>query len=70
MEKYFSNFFFQNFQVLGTPGVPIWVPLGVKTTKMIFCGSNFFSNGLLGLKQEDWHQDSPLIMEIGQDMAF
>ena len=44
IEEYFSNFFFQNFYVLGTPGYPHILPLGVKTPQMIIFGSNFFPN--------------------------
>ena len=53
IEEYFSNFFFQNFYVLGTPGYPGVLPLGVKTPKMIFFGSNFFPNIFFRLIQED-----------------
>ena len=70
IEEYFSNFFFQNFYVLGTPGAPGVLPLGVKTPKLIFFCSNFFLNWFFGLIQDDWHQDCPFIIKNGWDMAF
>ena len=70
IEEYFFNFFFQNFYVLGTPGYPGVLPLGVKTPKMIFFGSNFFPNRFFGLIQEDWHQDCPFTIKNSWDIAF
>ena len=70
IEEYFSNFFFQNFYVLGTLGYPGVLPLGVKTPKMTIFGSNSFTNIFFGLIQEDWHQDCPFLIKNGWDMAF
>ena len=70
IEEYFSNFFFQNFYVLGTPGYPRLLPLGVKTPKMICFGSDFFPNRFFGLIQEDWHQDCPVTIKNSWDIAI
>ena len=69
-EEYFAIFFFPNFNVLGTLGYPKWLPLGVKTPKMIFFGSNFFLIWFFVLKLKDWHQDCPFTTKNGWDMAF
>ena len=65
IEEYSFNIFFQNFFVLGTPGYPGVLPLGVKTSKMISFGSDFFSNRFFELIQEDGHQDCPFIIING-----
>ena len=59
VEEYFFNIFFQKFFVLGTPEYPRVLPLGVKTSKRIIFGSNFFPNRFFELTQENWHLDCP-----------
>ena len=46
-EECFAIFFFWNFNILGTPGYPKWLPLGVKTPKITFFGSIFLKSDSL-----------------------